>query len=465
MSSPVAAVADQSGTARPPLLPLWPLMAMFGLTPLWWVAGSFYLGWPLMGGVLLAIMATRGRIPLPPGSAFWLVFLGLVVVSGVQLSAVSTLMTFGLRLSFYITALVVCTYVYAAARERSDLSPLLAPLGAFWLSLVFLGWLGVVVPRLSMTTPMELLLPGGISGNPFIRDMVHLHTAEFSSRSLNPIYRPAAPFAYTNNYGSAYALTLPAVVALIMLRRTGLFRVLLLISLPLSLPPAFFTLNRGMFLSIGVGLAFLGVRATLRGNMRVAASIVGVVVLGGIAMLFIPVTELIDQRVSSSDTNTDRMSLYMEVLRRVGDSPLIGHGAPANVDTVSADAPIGTQGQLWMVLFSHGIPALLCYVGWFVAALVRCQRAASPAGQWLAVVPLIGLVQIPFYGLVNQNLTAAFFAVGFALALTERERTTTLRVRRRIGRDPTPTAPPAVGVANAPATGRASASTTGKGEA
>src|SRR5690606_8063564 len=162
------------------------------------------------------------------GSAFWLVFLGLVVVSGVQLSAVSTLMTFGLRLSFYITALVVCTYVYAAARERSDLSPLLAPLGAFWLSLVFLGWLGGVVPRLSMTTPMALLLPGGISGNPFIRDMVHLHTAEFSSRSLNPIYRPAAPFAYTNNYGSAYALTWPAVVALIMLRRTGLFRVLLL---------------------------------------------------------------------------------------------------------------------------------------------------------------------------------------------------------------------------------------------
>ena len=97
-----------------------------------------------------------------------------------------------------------------------------------------------------------------------------------------------------------------------------------MISLPLSLPPAFLTLNRGMFLSLGVGLAVLGVRATLRGNMRVAASIVGVVVLGGIAMLFIPVTELIDQRVSSSDTNTDRMSLYMEVLRRVGNSPLIG---------------------------------------------------------------------------------------------------------------------------------------------
>ena len=75
------------------------------------------------------------------------------------------------------------------------------------------------MPRLAMTTPMEVLLPGGVAGNPFIRDMVHLHTAEYSSRSLNPIYRPAAPFAYTNNYGSAYAMTLPCVVALIMLRR------------------------------------------------------------------------------------------------------------------------------------------------------------------------------------------------------------------------------------------------------
>ena len=90
------------------------------------------------------------------------------------------------------------------------------------------------------------------------------------------VARPAAPFAYTNNYGSAYALTLPCVVALVMLGRRGLFRTLLLVSLPLSLPPAFLTLNRGMFLSVGVGLAFLGVRATLRiGSVRLAPAAAG----------------------------------------------------------------------------------------------------------------------------------------------------------------------------------------------
>nr|WP_243709567.1 O-antigen ligase family protein [Micromonospora sp. 15K316] len=404
------------------MLPLWPLAMMFGLVPLWWLTGAFYLGWPLFGALLLALLLTRGRVPLPPASGSWLLFLALVVASATQVQSAASVLTFGLRLGFYLTALVVGVYVYAAARERADLVRVLTPLAAFWFALVVLGWLAVLTPRLAMTTPVEVLLPGGVARTPFIQDMVHLSTAEYSARSLNPIYRPAAPFAYTNNYGSAYAMTLPCVVAFTMLRRHGVLRLALLVSLPLSLPPAFLTLNRAMFLSLGVGLAVLGVRASLRGNVRVAASLVGVVVIGAIATLFIPIADLINRRVESSDTNADRLSLYLEVLRRVRDSPWLGHGAPVNVDTVSADAPIGTQGQLWMVLFSHGVPALLCFLAWFVAAAVICGRATSAAGQWLAVVPVVCLVQIPFYGMANQNLAVAFFAVAFAMALTVRER-------------------------------------------
>ncbi|MET8370125.1 O-antigen ligase family protein [Micromonospora profundi] len=419
-----SAGAPTPPTPPPAQLPLWPLAVMFGLVPLWWLLGAFYLGWPLLGALLLALLFTRGRVPLPPAAGIWLLFLAIVVVSATQLTSPASLLTFTLRLAFYLTALVVGVYVYAAARERADLVPVLIPLCAFWFALVVLGWLGVLVPRLEMTTPLEVLLPGGVAGTPFIQDMVHLTTAEYSVRSLNPIYRPAAPFAYTNNYGSAYAMTLPCVVAFTMLCRRGVLRWALLVSLPLSLAPAFLTLNRAMFLSLGAGLAVLGVRASLRGNVRVAASIVGVVLIGALTTLVIPITELISQRVDSSDTNTDRFSLYSEVIRRVQESPWLGYGAPVNVDTVSAAAPIGTQGQLWMVLFSHGVPALICFLAWFVAAAVICARAASPAGQWLAAVPVVCLVQIPFYGMANQNLAVAFFAVAFAMALAERERLT-----------------------------------------
>ncbi|MER5336190.1 O-antigen ligase family protein [Micromonospora sp. NPDC002717] len=411
---------------------------MFGLVPLWWLTGAFYLGWPLLGALLFALLVIRGRVPLPPAAGIWLLFLAVVVVSATQLQSPASVLTFGLRLAFYVTALVVGVYVYAVARERADLVAVLVPLCAFWFALVALGWLGVLAPRFALTTPVEVLLPGGIARTPFIRDMVHLSTAEYSERSLNPIYRPAAPFAYTNNFGSAYAMTLPCVVAFTMLRRRGVLRWALLASLPLSLVPAFLTLNRAMFLSIGAGLAVLGVRAALRGNVRVAASIVGVVVIGGVATLFIPIAELIGNRVESSDTNTDRLSLYVEVIRRVKESPWLGYGAPVNVDTVTAQAPIGTQGQLWMVLFSHGVPALLCFLAWFVAAALICARATSPAGQWLSVVPVICLVQIPFYGMANQNLAVAFFAVAFATVLTEREASVRPHHPRPVGPEAVP---------------------------
>ncbi|WP_406081596.1 O-antigen ligase family protein [Micromonospora sp. NBC_00858] len=406
---------------RPAMLPLWPLALMFGLVPLWWVAGAFYLGWSLFGALLFALLLVRGRVPLPPVTGIWLLFLALVVLSATRLSSAGSLPTFALRLGFYVTALVVGVYVYALARERADPTAVLLPLCAFWLGLVALGWLGVLAPRFALTTPMEVLLPGGVAGNSYIQDLVHVTATEYSARSLDPVFRPAAPFPYTNNYGSAYAMTLPCVVAYTMLRRRGVLRWMLLASLPLSLAPAFLTLNRVMFVSLGAGLVLLGVRAALRGNMRVGLSVVGVLVLGGLATLFIPVTELIGNRVESSDTNTDRFSLYAEVIRRIGDSPWLGYGAPVSADTLSAQAPVGTQGQVWMVLFSHGIPALVLFLAWFVAAVVICQRARSAAGQWLAVVPVVCLVQFPFYGMASPNLAVAFFAVAFTVVLIERE--------------------------------------------
>ncbi|MFG1779155.1 O-antigen ligase family protein [Micromonospora sp. NPDC049051] len=406
----------------PPRLPVWPLAVMFGLVPLWWAAGAFYLGWSLLGAVLLALLLVRGRVPLPPGTGVWLLFLALVLLSATQLPALGSLLMFGLRLGYYVTALVVGAYVYVVARERGgDLAAVLAPLCLFWFGLVALGWLGVLVPRFALTTPVEMLLPGGIAGNSYIQDLVHVTAAEFSARSLNPIYRPAAPFPYTNNYGSAYAMTLPCVVAFTMLRRRGLLRWAVLVSLPLSLPPAFLTLNRVMFASLGAGLLVLGVRAARRGNVRVGASVVGVLLIGGLATLFIPIAELIGNRVEASDTNSDRLSLYAEVIRRIGESPWLGYGAPVSADTLTAQAPVGTQGQLWMVLFSHGVPALVFFLAWFGVAAVVCARARSAAGQWLAVVPVVCFVQIPFYGMASPNIAVAFFAVAFTMALVERE--------------------------------------------
>ncbi|MEU1589899.1 O-antigen ligase family protein [Micromonospora sp. NPDC005710] len=396
-------------------------MIAFGLIPVWWLAGAFYLIWPLFGAVLLALLIVRGRVPLPPATGIWLLFLTLVLLSATQLPAVVSLLPFGLRFGYYVTALVVGVYVYVYARERGDVPAALVPLCMFWFGLVLLGWLGVLAPRFELTTPMEILLPGGVAHHPYIQDLVHVSAAEWSRVSLTPIYRPTAPFPYTNNYGGAYAMTLPCVVAYTMLRRRGFLRWALLVSLPLSLAPAFLTLNRVMFASLGVGLAVLGLRAALRGNVRVGASVVGVITIVGLTTLLIPVADLINSRVESTDTNTDRFSLYAEVIRRMWDSPWLGYGAPVTVDTVTAEVPVGTQGQFWTVLFSHGVPALLCFLAWFVVVVLKTARARSAPGQWLAVIPVICLVQIPFYGMADPTMTIAYVGVAAALALTESE--------------------------------------------
>ncbi|WP_422752308.1 hypothetical protein [Micromonospora sp. WMMD708] len=402
--------------AGPPPLPTWPLLAMFGLVPLWWMLGGFYLGWSVFGVVLLGLMVTRGRVALPAGTACWLVLLALVLLSFTRLERATAYLTSGLRFGFMLTALIVCVYVYNLVRDGVPWDQVLRPLGWYWLGVVALGWLAVLAPRFQLTTPVEMLLPGSMSGERFIQALTHVRANEFNPVSRAPIYRTAAPYPYTNNWGTAYALLVPCVLAYLTSVRTGTFRVVLMVSLPLSMVPAFMTLNRGMFLGLGAGLTYLGLRALVRGNAKLIASIGGLVLLVWVVSLVVPVQELIDNRVSSTDTNVDRMDLYVRTLQAVERSPLLGYGAPNSVDTTLAEEPLGTQGMIWQVLYSHGIPALIAFLGWLALIAKRLAGAVSPAGQWLSTIPVIALVVIPVYAYIDPNMSVIFFAVGAGLA-------------------------------------------------
>jgi O-antigen ligase len=207
------------------------------------------------------------------------------------------------------------------------------------------------------------------------------------------------------------------VIGYIFSVRSGTLRTVLIISLPLALPPAFFTLNRGMFLSLGVGLLVLSVKALMRGRVIMIATVASLGVVFWVASLLIPVSALIATRLDSSDSTADRLGLYIEALKLAQQSPLLGFGVPTSVDTVTADAPVGTQGQLWLVLVSHGLPALIAFAGWLIVVIRGSMRARTAGGEWLAMVPLIALVQMPFYGLTYQNLAVVFFAVGLTYGL------------------------------------------------
>jgi hypothetical protein len=69
-----------------------------------------------------------------------------------------------------------------------------------------------------------------------------------------------------------------------------------------------------------------------------------------------------------------------------------------------ATPPIGTQGQLWMVLYSNGYPATAFFIGFYLAVLWQTRRPRSIAGIWLHAVPVVALAQIIVYGWLPVEL-------------------------------------------------------------
>jgi hypothetical protein len=78
---------------------------------------------------------------------------------------------------------------------------------------------------------------------------------------------------------------------------------------------------------------------------------------------------------------------------------------------------VGTQGQFWLVFFSHGFPGAFFFVGYFVYATWRTRKARTNAALWCHIVLLLAVIQMPFYGLLHMQMH--ILAVAFALASRE----------------------------------------------
>jgi hypothetical protein len=400
-------------------LPVWPLLMMFALMPIWWALGILYFIWPFFGVFLFGLLTTRGKIRIPAGTTPWLIFLGFALVSGIRLTRATQVYIFGLRLGYLFTALMVLLYVYNLVRDGVPWSRVVTPLCVYWISLIALGWLGVLAPRLSLPSPFMLTLPHGVATTEYVQDVARLDATEFNRSSLNPIYRPAAPYPYTNNWGTAYALLVPFVLACLASLPRRPLRLVLLTSLPLSLVPAFYTLNRGMFVGLGVAVVYLVGREVLRGRFRLLLPVAAIVLAGWLVTLYIPVVDLISHRTSTTDTNYDRFDIYRQTWSAVLRSPLLGYGQPNSVDTTHASEPLGTQGMLWQMLYSHGIPAAICFYVFFAVVTRRLAAAVTPTGLWLSALPIVAVVITPVYGFGDPNMSVLFFGLALGLAAVD----------------------------------------------
>ncbi|GII93512.1 hypothetical protein Ssi02_37430 [Sinosporangium siamense] len=393
---------------------MWPLQALFVLYPLWWVIGLAPFVGAMVSVPMVRYLSRRGHTVVPRGFGLWLLFMFAMILASTQLDSAPRLIGAVFRIMAYASATIVFVYVYNSSRERLPVSRMTGFVVVFWAFVIVGGYLGVLFPEGSFTTPIGRLLPGSITSNELVSSLLFPKFAEVQEiwGADQPFVRPSAPFPYTNAWGSHYALMVPLVLLYMRIGASPKQRVVLAVLGAASFVPAFATLNRGMLVAVGVGLLYAALRYAARGQIGGLIAISGVMAVGGVVAYLTGVVDSIASRTEVSGSNDDRVGIYTEAFTRTLESPLLGWGAPRPSLTIGVS--VGTQGQFWNIMFSFGFPALILYTSFLVLLAWRTRRVELGL-IWLHVVPAMATFMIFYYGLDSTQLVIIFLAGALAL--------------------------------------------------
>jgi len=407
---------------KPHLQVTWPLTFLFTAFPIWWLLGVASFTWVIMAVPLIIAILWRGWTRVPVAFVLWLAFVSWVFLSGLQITTGTTIITFVYRLVLYAMAGVLFLYVYNLPRSGQLDGKVLRILTIFWMVVVAGGYAGILLGSHTFIPPFDHLLPHGLRNKPFVQELVLPVFAQVQNFLGYPVPRPAAPFAYTNDWGGNIAVLTLVAFAALSTPGHARWRRFVLVMLFLSIVPMVFSLDRGMFLSLVVGLVYLMVRVAMRGRLTVLVMVLTVAGLAVIVITLTPLGHLLATSVSSThgNSNRTRLSLYTQASAGVAASPFFGYGAPKLLPGQTAGAAIGTQGQFWMVLYSHGYPAAIFFLGFFLAVLWQTRRARGTVGLCLHAIPIVALVQVAVYGWLPVELQVIMVAAALTYRLCSR---------------------------------------------
>jgi hypothetical protein len=402
------------GASGDGVLPAWPLGLLLWGYPVFWFLGLAPFALMGVGLIMIALLAVRRRTVVVPGVLPWFAFVAWVAVAALMLDSPMRLIGYGFRFANLVAVGVVLLYV-VAARERLTTRRALAGLIALWLTVVAGGYLALIAPEVRLTTPVGMLLPGALTSNEYVHDLMFPVFAEVQEPwgAPEPFNRPAAPFPYANSWGAAMVLLTPIAVAMMAHTRSWRVKALILVGLAASAVPAVASSNRGMFLGLGLGIVYVAVRLAGRGRV---GPFLAVVAGGGAvaaALVSAGLLDAIATRQEHSDTTSGRASLYSETFIRTMDSPFLGWGAPR--PSLVHDISVGTQGHIWMLMFSYGFVGLGLFVWFLWGATVRTWPAPGTHRLWMHATLVAASVIIFYYGLDNMQMVVVAVVAGLLL--------------------------------------------------
>jgi hypothetical protein len=395
-------------TTKNRTLPSWPVAGTLLLYPLWWALGLGVLIFPMTAAAMLFLLVRRraaGRpLRLPPGFAWWAIFLIAVVVSIAALGAdpagtvperaTERLVAVVYKLSMYVSLTVLL--IYAGNLTEAELSRrrLVRLLAGMFVLTVAGGLLGMVAGNFEFTSPVEWLLPSGVRNKGFVRSLVHPYAAQIMDLVGGEKPRPAAPWGYTNTWGNNFCLLAPwLVVAAWWTRGTGR-KLLAVLCLAVSVIPAVASLNRGLWIGVGLLIAYVAFRYVLAGRLWILAALPVATAALAVAMIATPLGDTVQARLDNGKSNGVRSFLIDKALDGFTGSPVIGYGGTRNTlggrnsITVGESAgcercgnfTVGGNGQLWQLIYAHGAAGAVGYLGFFAYGLWRFRHDRSPIG-------------------------------------------------------------------------------------
>jgi hypothetical protein len=397
----------------------WPVLALFGAFPIWWALGLSAVIWVVLAVPMLAWLLARGRVRVPKGFGLWLAFLFWMLVSATQLDEARRWYAFSYRAVLYLSMTVLFLYVYNLPRAAVPARRIVLALTLFWATVICFGFVALAAPTVRLTTPVSLLLPETLAANPFAQDLFSARLAQVQTFIGYALPRPAAPFTYTNEWGGAVGLLTPMALAGLGMLRSYLTRNTVRLLLVASLVPIVVSANRGLWVGLGVGLVYAAVRVALRGNARSLVAIVGFLALVAALVAFTPLERYVSDRLTHQHSNERRSSLSGQAVRGALERPLLGYGGPRESPDLPNAPEIGTHGQVYLVLYSQGLPGLAFFVGWWLWALWGSHRGATGPPLWCHVMLLIGVLEFLYYDMMPTQLHL-MMAVA-AVAWRERE--------------------------------------------
>jgi hypothetical protein len=411
----------------------WPIAAFLVGYPVWWALGFGGLCVVVVAPAMAAVLWRRRPIRAPRGFGLWLLLLAGYLISAVMLGEMppGTYGEFGagrligylMRLVLYVSLLIMVLYLGNLTEEELPQLTLVRMLGALFVTTVAGGLLGVFAPRAAFTSPVEMVLPGWISGNPFVQNLIHPTAAQTQWVLGHPSPRPEAPFEWANAWGGNLSVLLVWFVVGWWVYGGPRRRTAAVLLVALAAIPVVYSLNRGLWVGLGVAAAYLLVR--LGGRARVVTC--AILAAGTLVFALSPLRTMVAQRLESPHSNDIRGFTVTATVAAAATSPVIGYGNTRNargnhrtITTGKTDwcvtcghPPLGGDGHLWHLMITQGFTGAALYVAFFTGAVRRHWRDRSPIGMAGVLVMILTLLYMFVYdGLVTP---LSLYLVSFAL--------------------------------------------------